>query len=144
MYHFGGYSYFEQEGDQKFSLPMHLLEDELWTRLRLAPDKLPIGKTPIITGAFYTQLAHTPIGIEQATLTMIADSTAQTLTLQYSNNRVLKIVTEKTFPFKIMMWEEWQNNNLTARATLRSSRQIPYWQMNKNQNATWRDTLGLN
>ena len=36
-------SYFESEGDEQLSLEKTWLEDELWTRLRINPESLPVG-----------------------------------------------------------------------------------------------------
>src|SRR5262249_26535618 len=37
------HSYFQNEADQDFQIKTALLEDEVWTRIRLAPDELPKG-----------------------------------------------------------------------------------------------------
>ncbi|NIP30395.1 MAG: hypothetical protein GTN59_07495, partial [Candidatus Dadabacteria bacterium] len=39
-YEFSSYSYFESKGDEKFKLDDVLLEDELFTIIRLAPGNL--------------------------------------------------------------------------------------------------------
>jgi hypothetical protein len=35
------HSYFESEGEQK--LPKEHLEDEIWSLIRMSPEKLPLG-----------------------------------------------------------------------------------------------------
>lgn len=51
-------SYFEQEGDQKNTVPSALLEDELMNLLRMGPDYLPTGDISIIPANHYLQLRH--------------------------------------------------------------------------------------
>ncbi|MCR4289919.1 MAG: hypothetical protein NUV86_06635, partial [Candidatus Scalindua sp.] len=38
------YSYFEKEGDKTVTIPSVHLEDEIWTRIRIAPETLPLGE----------------------------------------------------------------------------------------------------
>ena len=42
-------SYFQGEGDENFQIDGDLLEDGIWTKIRLAPDKLPLGEITIGT-----------------------------------------------------------------------------------------------
>ena len=43
-------SYFEDEGDRAFEFAPAWLEDELWTRIRLAPETLPVGDVTVVPG----------------------------------------------------------------------------------------------
>ena len=52
------HSYFDDEGDQKFSLVENWLEDEIWTKMRVNPDLLPTGKVMMIPATFYVRLMH--------------------------------------------------------------------------------------
>ena len=47
------HSYFEGEGDESFTLSKTILEDELWTRIRLNPEDLPVGAQEVIPSFFY-------------------------------------------------------------------------------------------
>ena len=51
-------SYFEAEGDRGFDFAPAWLEDELWTRIRLAPDTLPVGDVTVVPGLQYARLWH--------------------------------------------------------------------------------------
>ncbi len=42
------HSYFESEGDQDFKLDKAILENELWTQLRIDPASLPTGTLEMI------------------------------------------------------------------------------------------------
>lgn len=65
-YHLRGFSYFESEGDQELRLPLTLLEDEIWTRIRLNPSALPTGNLSLIPSAIYTRLRHKTGGAQNA------------------------------------------------------------------------------
>src|SRR5512132_1845369 len=63
-------SYFEEEGDRAFGFPAAWLEDELWTRIRLAPETLPVGRIEIVPGLQYARLWHKDVRPEQAEATI--------------------------------------------------------------------------
>jgi hypothetical protein len=50
------YSYFEKEGDKTVTIPSVHLEDEIWTRIRIAPETLPLGEIKMIPGSFFATL----------------------------------------------------------------------------------------
>jgi len=101
------YSYFEQEGDQQFSLPKNILEDELWTRLRIDPERLPTGSDSLIPSLEYLRLRHQPVRAYQATLTLSEPGPMRTYTITYPElNRTLQLHFEGTFPYAIQGWTE--------------------------------------
>ena len=63
------HSYFQDEGDQKFSIDAVMLEDDIWNKIRLDPSVLPLGEIKIIPGAMYLRLKHMTINAEPATAT---------------------------------------------------------------------------
>ncbi|MDX1907220.1 MAG: hypothetical protein SF053_09325 [Bacteroidia bacterium] len=150
-YRLRGFSYFESEGDEDKKLPLALLEDELWTLIRIAPDRLPTGKVTLIPGAFYSRLKHRPIEPQAATLALTEQAGVMTYTLTYeAANRSLKINFNKAFPHEITSWEEsypdgWSPDSpvLTTRATLRKRILAPYWTLNHNTDLSKRADLGL-
>jgi len=42
------HSYFESDADRKRSLEKKVLENELWNRLRISPENMPLGNIAII------------------------------------------------------------------------------------------------
>jgi len=52
------FSYFESEGDKEINIKAELLEDEVWARLRIAPNDLPVGNLKVLPGALYQRLRH--------------------------------------------------------------------------------------
>lgn len=151
-------SYFQKEGDQNFTLKPALLEDEIWTKIRLVPSNLPTGEIEIVPGFQYARLRHVPLKIEKATasLTMTQDKSLsnqelQVYTIDYKAlKRKLAIKFEKEFPYKIVAWEESYPSGfgpeakiMTTRAVRTHSLMIDYWTKNKTSDAYLREELGL-
>ncbi len=149
-----GYSYFESEGDESYSLNVQWMEDELWTRIRIAPEDLPTGSFKMIPSLFYTRLKHKEIKAYEAQAKVMqseSDEQAMTYIIEYPTlSRSLSIHYEKAFPHKILGWEENYSDGygpgasvLTTSATLQESKQIAYWSKNSNADEYLRTELGL-
>ena len=114
-------SYFESEGDQDIELRAALLEDEIWTMIRLEPDALPTGNVKVIPGSMYQRLSHTDFKVETAKAELKQVDGQEGLmaySLEYSeSNRSLTIHFNKDFPHEIEGWEErsmsgfWKQRN---------------------------------
>lgn len=139
------YSYFEQEGDKHFTTEKVLLEDEFFNLIRLDPENIPIGSVKILPGLFFTRLKHENLKPLDAT---IAKSTSETETLyeiQFPGRKLI-IHVEKTFPFKILGWEETfteRGETYQTSATLDKTLFIDYWTKNKKEFDVLRDSLNL-
>lgn len=143
-YHFRGFSYFEGEGDQDLRLPLAMLEDEIWARLRLNPTALPIGKTSVIPSALYTRLRHKPNRAQNAEIHMEKGEKESVLKLTYTDiSRSLSIRFETAFPYKILAWEETNEGSLTSKGILKATRKSAYWVEHDNLHAPLRDSLQL-
>ena len=101
-------SYFESEGDRDFKLRKQLLEDEIWTRIRIDPKSLPTGDIRLIPGTLYSRLKHLPLQVEEARAGMQEkDKKTMTYSLEYKNiDRRLFVHFRKDFPHEISGWEE--------------------------------------
>jgi hypothetical protein len=144
VYRVREFSYFESEGDFDITLPGMLLEDEIWTCLRLDPDKLTQGVQDVLPGAFYLRLRHKPCQAEKANLTRTTTDKELTLTLAYQTiPRQLTIVCEAQAPHRVLRWEETDNGKLMSKGTLKALRMEPYWQQNSHQFDGMRDSLLL-
>lgn len=141
------HSYFEGEADQNFKLDKAILENELWTKLRISPKSLPTGDLNIIPSFEYSRLRHIDIKPYQASATL----TANTYTINYPElNRTLSITFNPEFPFDILSWEETFKSGfgpnaktLTTKATKLKTIKSPYWQKNSNKDEILRQTLKL-
>jgi hypothetical protein len=151
-------SYFQNEGDQNFTVEAALLEDEIWSKIRLNPSSLPLGDIDIIPGTMFLRLKHKGLGVEQATASSTATKDASlsseeltTYRIDYKTlGRSLSITFESKFPYAIVAWEEeipagfGKSGTLTTRAVRTHSIRNDYWSKNGNENSDLRKTLGLN
>jgi len=154
-YEVRSFSYFESEGDRTFSLQKEVLEDELWTRIRLEPESLPVGRIKIIPAAMASRLTHKELEVEIAEASLGQnpdDSNLMNYKLVYDDSgRTMKITFSKTFPYEIISWEETylsgfgaNAKTLTTRATRNKVLISDYWNQNKPLDRVLREKLGLN
>jgi len=151
-------SYFQAEGDQTFHVGKVLLEDEVWTRIRLNPTSLPTGKIKLIPGAQFARLKHVVVKAEDAVATMqsatepkLSTGEIGIYTIDYADlKRTLAIKFEKEFPHRILAWEETFMNGfgksakmLTTTAVRTHSLMLDYWSKNKEADSHYRDELAL-
>ncbi len=141
------HSYFEGEADEEFSVNKSILENELWTQLRINPKSLPTGNLEIIPSFEFLRLRHVPFKAYAAT----AQLTPDTYTLTYPDlNRSLNISFNPQLPFDIISWEEtfisgYGNKalELTTKATRIKTIKSDYWNINTNADSALRESLGL-
>ena len=142
-----GHSYFEKEGDKNLNLKVAWLEDELWNRIRLDPQSLPIGEVEMIPGLFFSHLNHIGLISEKANCSKEETSDLVVYTITYPlQKRTIAIEFEKVFPHSIKGWTETQEQNgKTYTTTARLDKQLitDYWTKNKNEFLYLRDSLGL-
>lgn len=143
-------SYFEDEGDRAFGFDAAWLEDEIWTRIRLAPETLPVGRIEIVPGLQYARLWHKDVRPEKAEATLRSDGRENVYSLDYSAiPRKLSIRYEAAFPYRIVSWEETQPGAfegsplLTTKAVATRSLMLDYWKRHGNADAHYRKELGL-
>lgn len=166
-YQLEAHSYFQQEADQTASLEVVELEDELWTRLRLNPKNLPLGKLRIIPGTVAARLRHQPLRVEAASAELKpyrgvvfkpaqAGASLQAYTLTYPDTkRTLTIVFEQVFPYLIAGWEDTYDGQmrfgnqtygsakpLTTRAIRTTTLKSDYWQRHTRADTVLRQQLG--
>ncbi|MCF7568116.1 septum formation inhibitor Maf [Sabulilitoribacter arenilitoris] len=142
------FSYFESEGDQNFKLEKAILENELWTQLRINPKSLPTGNIKIIPSLEYSRLKHVKLKAYNAKATLSND----TFSIDYPGlNRTLAIKFNPNFPYDIESWEETFKSGfgknaktLTTKATKLKTIKSAYWGKNSNGDEVLRDTLQLN
>lgn len=140
------FSYFESEGDMEQDLAAPLLEDELWTRLRLSPESIPSGEVSIIPSAWFLRLRHVAAKAERAVLEheSFKEDKTEGLTLRYLNlPRRLSVRYESAFPHRILRWEEWQGDKTMSKGELRQTRLEPYWVEHDHAHDPLRDSLQL-
>jgi len=138
------FSYFESEGDQDLQWPLALLEDEIWTRIRLNPSAIKTGKISIIPSAIYSRLRHQSGAAQNAELQVEPGEKESVLKLRYMDiPRSLIIRFETAFPHKILGWEEFHENKIASKGDLKATRNSAYWSEHDNIHAPLRDSLKL-
>jgi len=139
------HSYFQDEADQEFTIADALLEDDIWTKIRLDPSALPKGDIDMIPGTMFLRLKHKDHTVEpaKAQLKSTPDEALSTYTIAYKNfSRELSITFENEFPHAIISWEEVSNGGkTTARRT--HSINSPYWEKHDVADGELRKKLGL-
>lgn len=149
-YRYQGHSYFESEGEVDTSIDQVLLEDELWSKLRLNPQDLPTGEVQLIPNTIYARLAHKPVQPETAILKTESTESASTATfiIDYQSiDRKLAITYKKEFPYQITGWEEsyatYNGKQAVTTATKKKTLFTPYWTQNSPADTVLREELML-
>jgi len=145
------FSYFESEGDKTTRLEKTLLEDELWSKIRIDPNSLPQGNIDIIPSTTYARLKHIDIKNEKATASIKEKGKEMHFHLFYKTiDRKLSIIFEKAFPHRIISWEETYKSGfgsspktMTTKGTRKKSILLDYWSKNRNEDVVYRRELGL-
>ncbi|WP_339875554.1 septum formation inhibitor Maf [Olleya marilimosa] len=139
QFQISSHSYFQGEADQNFNLEKNILENQIWTQLRIDPNSLPVGNIKIIPSLEYTRLNHKPLKAYNA----FAENKPGQYTLKIKDlDRQLTIKYNSSFPYTIQSWEETQNGN-TTKATKIKTLQSDYWNKKSNSDLELRQTLGL-
>jgi hypothetical protein len=144
-YQMAQYSYFEQEGDKQSDTEGVLLEDEIFTRLRLNPESLPKGKTRLIPNLTYTRLRHKPIAAQNATIDIKeGQNGSKNCIVQYTDiKRRIDIQFEGVFPYKILAFSEYDGDKKMSEGILKKTVQSPYWEQHDLKSDPLRKELGL-
>ncbi len=142
------HSYFQEEADREVEIRAALLEDEIWTRIRLDPGALPVGQVEVIPGLQYARLRHRPSRVEQARAELTAEEGGALLhyRIDYPDlPRRLAIRFEAAFPHAIVSWEERDGPAAgdVTRATRTHSIMTDYWNKHSAADGAWRQQLGL-
>ena len=154
-YRLKGFSYFESEGDVNEQIKCSVVEDELWTRIRLNPSDLPTGEVQMLPSTFHLRLSHQENKVREAMTKLssilaseYAEQPHQLYEIAY-DNRSLKIYFEETFPHVILGWEETytsgfgNTNKMTTKARRINTIKSSYWNKNSNTDRRIRENLGL-
>lgn len=147
-------SYFESEGDTETTVDKVLLEDEIWTKLRIDPKAMPTGDIELLPGTMFARLKHIAYQAFPAKATMVPhrdQSDLMTYRIVYQGlNRSLSIHFQKEFPYEIEGWEETMTSGfgagaktLTTKASRNKSIMDAYWSHNGNDDLNLRTKLGL-
>ena len=151
QFEFTSHSYFEKEADQHYNMDKAILENELWTKIRINPNDLPVGDLEVIPALEYIRLGHKEMKAYKATASLAKDGTMTSYTLAYPElERTLTINFTSDFPHSIESWTEETKSGfgpnaklLTTKATKQKTLKTAYWGQNGNKDLILRDSLGL-
>lgn len=163
QYQIKSHSYFQKEADEEFEIPGVATEDGLWSLIRLAPDRLPVGAVKLLPGTLFLRLRHLPTQAESAVTRFVAPDLKNFSGLRFSPAalrvyeieyqsvpRTVRIVFEKDFPHAIVAFEEtgesgWGASKkiLTTRAVRTNVLRTNYWDKHSNADAPLRAQLGV-
>ncbi len=148
-------SYFEGEADEDGAVPLVLLEDELFNRIRMNPKGLPTGKINILPSATIVRLLHRelqPLDAEAGLLPYTGDAFPGEQLLAYrvvfpALKRTLEIVFEQAPPYRIAGWSDSYPgfDGKERRTVARRTHLVldDYWKHNSAGDASMRKALGL-
>ncbi len=143
-----GYSYFQKEGDAKFNIKQTFLEDEIWSRIRINPESLPIGNIEIVPSTKFVNLLPKDVKSQNAFAEIIdKNSSAKVYNVDYVDiGRRLEITYESEFPHKILEWKEIykkDGDDLVTKATLVNETLLDYWNYGSVADSTYRQEFGV-
>jgi len=145
-------SYFEGRSFQNLSLDHNtILEDDLWSILRIKPSNLPVGQFKALPSFVYLRFGHLTVKPYKAEARLTQTKKNLTYILKYPDlNRSLSITFKKEFPYQIQSWSESyfsgfgkNRQKMTTTATLNKTLNIDYWNTKSNKDLYLRKVLEL-
>jgi hypothetical protein len=147
---FDVFSYFEGE-NKRSKVRNATPEDDIWSVIRLFPEKLPQGTLRMIPPMFYLRLQHKDTKAYECIASILKTGATTEYSLFYPElDRKMKIIFENTFPYRILKWDEEYIDGfgqgakkLITSGNLLKSHKSAYWQQNNNDSEYLRDSLLL-
>lgn len=144
-------SYFEGESFANLKMEKDLLEDDIWSMIRLQPNDLPTGNLKVIPSFFYLRLMHKEMKAYSCEAKKSVNEKSTVYSIKYPKlNRNLNITFENAFPFKILSWEEsypdgfdYKAQILITSGKLLETVKTDYWNKHHNNDLEWRSRLKL-
>jgi hypothetical protein len=155
-YEYTGHSYFENEGESRFSVKEALLEDEILNRIRINPDGLPKGDLKIIPSSEYQRFNHKKIKLLSANASLSSykgeefkGKNLNEYSISYPDiDRTVSIYFEDAAPYKIAGWKEERVNGFTGKNSVTTAKRkesilLDYWTKNSLNHRDLREKLKL-
>lgn len=144
------HSYFESEADYELALTKNLLENEVWTQLRIDPNSLTTGKTKMIPSLEFLSLRHQEVKAYDVMLSLKEEKGLMVYRMYYpALDRTLSIHFQKSFPYMIESWEEkiasrfGNAANQTSKAKRIKTSKLDYWNKNQKSDRDLRIGMGF-
>ena len=142
-------SYFESEEGGSFQVKASvLLEDEIWTALRLNPLGLPVGEVQLVPGSLNLRFSHREPRAEPAKTRWLEGKPGKTVIYEITypqSGRTLAIEIQKKLPYAIEGWHESSGQTLISSGKLVAREaNLDYWNYNETSRGNqMRKKLGL-
>ena len=151
QFEFTSHSYFESEADENLKLDKALLENEIWNKIRINPDNLPLGEIEIIPSLEFFRMKHQDIKAFKAIASIEVNNGMRSYFINYQDiERKLTIDFSDSFPHEIESWSEEFKSGFGPNAQVMTSTgkklkriKTAYWGQNSNEYVHLRDSLGL-
>ncbi len=150
------HSYFENEADKITITPTAIFEDELYNRIRMNPQNLPIGNLEIFPSLMVVRLRHLnfePLQVKASLSPYEGKDFKGKELMSYSLtypaiSRQLDIVFENLAPYKIVGWRDaypsaFDGQERITLAKRKKTIMSPYWQQNGLEDMKLRKELQL-
>jgi len=145
------HSYFENDADQNFKLQKAVLENEIWNKIRINPDSLPIGNSKMIPSIEYTRLSHKELKAYNVITSLETKENSNYYSIMYPElERNLIVQFSSKFPYFIEGWVESFHSGFGAnkKKLISTAKKIKtvktdYWNKHDNAHLYLRDSLKL-
>ncbi|MBU2018397.1 MAG: septum formation inhibitor Maf [Bacteroidetes bacterium] len=143
-------SYFEGESSE-IAIQSAFLEDDFWSAIRISPSTIPTGEHLVLPPLHLIRMLHLPIVAQKCEIENQVSAKVSKLKLYYSElNRTLEITYKTKFPHEIEEWMDSYPDGFSPNARyqissgkLKKRIKAPYWQLNRNADSQWKDSLQL-
>lgn len=144
-------SYFQGVSFEDKKLDKVILEDDIWSWIRLNPEALPMGKQRMIPMLSNIVMKNKPPEILEAVTNLENKEGISTYKISYEAiGRVLSIQFQTDFPHEILGWEEKiysdygsGQGSIISKGERMQTIKSAYWNQSSNSDTHWRGKLNL-
>ncbi|RYM30820.1 hypothetical protein ERX46_17210 [Brumimicrobium glaciale] len=142
-------SYFESDGDTSYHIDYVLTEDNIFNLARLSIDLLPVGEFEIFPSLTYLRNSHLEVKNYTAVGTLDYTETGFFYVYEIPElRRSVRFFLSSENQNRILSWEEsyptvTDNVMRTSTYELKGVKVLPYWELNKKENAGLRKELKM-
>ncbi len=134
----------DAEGTHELSVVNTWLEEEIWNKIRISPDDLPVGKIKMVPAFAFLRSGGKELKVYDAKAEIQKTNADFMYSLEYPElNRKLEIHFALDFPHRIVSWKEVVDKQDVVSATLSKTMMSDYWNHQHPKDSILRDSLDL-
>ena len=138
-------SYFQSEGDTRTKIDASSVENAVYNEIRMSNAEQLVDVETMLPSFEYLQMFHKEMKGYAVDITLNNGPEYNKLSLNYpSLNRDVQITFTSDFPHRVSRIVERVNGSVQLQAQVKASERLPYWNLNKPEDASYRETLMLN